>query len=147
MFLGKPINLIATQLIHLESGEKRELHGGLAVRIWHCHCCGSGHCCGAGLIPGPENSACYGHGQNKRFKHLYKFIDQHLKDAFIPPPFFVNTHFLSRNTGISFQFFWFYNIHVYAYISFKNKWDHTIHTTLELDWPLNMIRRLLYQYR
>lgn len=21
------------------------------VRLWRCHCCGSGHCCGAGLIP------------------------------------------------------------------------------------------------
>ena len=25
------------------------------LRIWHCHCSGSGHCCASGSIPGPGN--------------------------------------------------------------------------------------------
>ena len=34
------------------------------LRIWHCHCSGSGCCCGAGLIPGQGPSTCRGGGQN-----------------------------------------------------------------------------------
>ena len=32
------------------------------LKMWHCHCSGSGCCCGEGLIPGPETSIC---SQNK----------------------------------------------------------------------------------
>ena len=35
------------------------------LRIWCCHCCGLGHHSGTGSIPGPQTSACYGHGQKK----------------------------------------------------------------------------------
>ena len=35
------------------------------LRVWHCHYSSSGHCFGAGSIPGPETSACCGHGQKK----------------------------------------------------------------------------------
>ena len=34
------------------------------LRIWHCHCCGSGHCCGARLIPSQGTSTCPCQGQN-----------------------------------------------------------------------------------
>ena len=30
------------------------------LKIWCCHCCGSGHSSSAGLIPGPGTSLCYG---------------------------------------------------------------------------------------
>ena len=33
-------------------------HGRL--RIWYCHCRGSGCCCGAGSVPGPGTSICHG---------------------------------------------------------------------------------------
>ena len=29
-----------------------------ALRIRHCHCCGSGYCCGTGSVPGPRTSTC-----------------------------------------------------------------------------------------
>ena len=37
----------------------QELKGGVpwwlsGLRIWQCHCYGSGHCCGRGLISGPR---------------------------------------------------------------------------------------------
>ena len=38
-------------------------HSGL--RIWPCHCSGSGCCCGLSSVPGPGTSACCGCGQNK----------------------------------------------------------------------------------
>ena len=37
--------------------ETQQFRHGSAVRIWHCHCFGSGYGCGADLIPGPETSA------------------------------------------------------------------------------------------
>ena len=36
------------------------------LRIWSCHCSGSGHCCGTGLISGPGNSICCKHGQKRK---------------------------------------------------------------------------------
>ena len=39
-------------------------HSGL--RIWHCHCNGSGGCCGVGSIPGPGTSTCLKHSQKKK---------------------------------------------------------------------------------
>ena len=29
------------------------------LRIWHCHCCGSGCCCGVGLIPDLGTFSCH----------------------------------------------------------------------------------------
>ena len=34
------------------------------LRIWHCHCSGSGQCCGVGSIPGLGTSTYSRHGQN-----------------------------------------------------------------------------------
>ena len=31
------------------------------LRIWHCHCCGSGYCCGSGSVPGLGISAGCGY--------------------------------------------------------------------------------------
>ena len=42
-----------------------------ALRIWHCHCCGSGYSCGAGSIPGPGTFTCCGNGK-KRIKYINK---------------------------------------------------------------------------
>ena len=39
------------------------------LRVWHCHCCGSGHCCGASSVFGLGTSACCWHGQEKKSKH------------------------------------------------------------------------------
>ena len=36
-----------------------------SLRMWRCHCSGSGHCCGTDSIPGLETSACCGCSQNK----------------------------------------------------------------------------------
>ena len=33
------------------------------LRIWCCHCRGSGYCYSSGSIPGLGNSACHGYGQ------------------------------------------------------------------------------------
>ena len=41
------------------------------LRIWHCHCCGSGYNCGTGSIPGPGTSTCYGCAKEKK-KELLK---------------------------------------------------------------------------
>ena len=30
------------------------------LRVWHCHCCGSGHCCSAGSVSGLGTSTCCG---------------------------------------------------------------------------------------
>ena len=38
------------------------------LRVWHCHCCGSGHCCGESWIPGPGTSSCHRCGQKKKKK-------------------------------------------------------------------------------
>ena len=38
------------------------------LRIWCCHCSGSGHCCGSGLIPGPETFTCCGSEQPNQTK-------------------------------------------------------------------------------
>ena len=37
-----------------------------ALRIWHCHCYGSGHYCGSGSIPGP--GICHRHSEKKKKK-------------------------------------------------------------------------------
>ena len=34
------------------------------VKIWYCHCCGSGHFCDVGLIPGPELPCAMGKANN-----------------------------------------------------------------------------------
>ena len=39
---------------------QKEFPGGLAVRIWHCHCCGMGS------IPGPKTSICHMAKTNKQ---------------------------------------------------------------------------------
>ena len=39
------------------------------LRIWHCHCCGSGYCRGAGWICGPGTSTCHSHSQKKKKKY------------------------------------------------------------------------------
>ena len=36
------------------------------LRIWHCHCSGSGCCCGVGSIPGPGIYACHTCDQKER---------------------------------------------------------------------------------
>lgn len=36
------------------------------LRIWCCHCCGSGGCYGGGSIPGPGTSACPSCSQKKK---------------------------------------------------------------------------------
>ena len=42
--------------------------GHSRLRIWCCHCRGSGCCCGMGSIPGPGTSTCHGQGQKKNRK-------------------------------------------------------------------------------
>ena len=44
------------------------------LRIWHCHCSGSGHCCGMGLILGPGTSACHGCGQKGKNNHFFSIL-------------------------------------------------------------------------
>ena len=49
-----------------------------SLRIWWCHCYGSGHYCGPGSIPGPGTSTCCKHGQINKciiFKKIYKKIE------------------------------------------------------------------------
>ena len=36
------------------------------LRIWHCHCYGSGCCCGTGSIPDPGSLVFLGHSQKKK---------------------------------------------------------------------------------
>ena len=36
------------------------------LRIWHCHCSGSGRWCGMGSIPGPGTSSCRRRGLKKK---------------------------------------------------------------------------------
>ena len=36
------------------------------LRIWCCHCCGSGYSCGVGSIPGLGTSACPGRDRKKK---------------------------------------------------------------------------------
>ena len=38
------------------------------LRIWCCHCCGSGLCCGTASIPGLETLACHGYSQQEKKK-------------------------------------------------------------------------------
>ena len=42
------------------------------LRIWQCHCSGSGCCCGVDLIPGPGISPCHRLYQKKRKKERRK---------------------------------------------------------------------------
>ena len=42
------------------------------LRIWHCHCYGSGYCCGIGSVPGLGTSACCRYGQKRKKKKLEK---------------------------------------------------------------------------
>ena len=43
--------------------KKKKKNRPSGLRIWHCHCCGSGYCRSAGLIPGLGTSACHGHAK------------------------------------------------------------------------------------
>ena len=54
------------------------------LRIWCCHCCGSGGWCGAGSVPSPKTSACCGCSHKKGkvdtmhiAYHLYLGLGQH----------------------------------------------------------------------
>ena len=40
------------------------------LRIWWCHCCGSGYSCDANLIPVPGISTCHGCGQKYKIKKM-----------------------------------------------------------------------------
>ena len=52
----------------LQNQNNTEFPGGLAIKNWCCHCCGSGYCCGIVLIPGPGTSTCLRGGQKKENK-------------------------------------------------------------------------------
>ena len=65
---------------------------GSGLRIWHCHCSGSGHCSGAGLISGLETFAHCTYSQKKKKKIKTKSQD----DLIVPnvlvkfPPLLLN---------------------------------------------------------
>ena len=44
------------------------------LRIWHCHCSGSGYCCDAGLIPGPRTFACWPWPKKKKKKSWWSLL-------------------------------------------------------------------------
>ena len=56
------------------------------LRIWCCHCCGSGYCSGTGSVPGLRTSACRRCSQEKK-----KFTKIHQIHKFLRTPDYINS--------------------------------------------------------
>ena len=60
-------------------GRSRKLNEAFSLwcsrlRIWCCHCCGSGYCCGTSLIPGLGTSTGLGLGQKNHNEMKQSFL-------------------------------------------------------------------------